>query len=1209
MIGRPSKARHVLQSFKSQNIAKLMNKHLPKHAFLKELMKRSFIQLIIMAICTGVSLAYPTEAQNVLRKKLNVSIINQPFEKALSMLEKEAKVKFAYRSAMVTTSQNVNITATNETLESILHNVLTPHQITYEMSGNHVVLKKSTKDIATVNTGKSVVERTLTGTITDDKGEVLPGVSIVVKGSQRGTISDHNGAYSLSLPDGVVQLVYSFVGYVNQEVTVQNQTTLDITMVVENKALEEVIVVGYGTQKKRDVSTAIASVSSKELKDKPMANFASAMSGKMAGVQIANTNTAPGGGTNIKIRGVGSINASNNPLIVLDGFPLKDGFSKDENPLNSINVSDIESIEVLKDASSSAIYGTQAANGVILITTKKGKSGKPNLSVNFSRGIDRMINKVDVLYGDDFLQYLDDARANAYIVEDPNFGTNNPEIQPWRWTDSPQTRIDNWKKYSSNAPGMAAPGNLFYRWITVSDTIYKMPYNTDWQDVITRTGKVTDLQLSASGGTDNLSYMVSGGYFDQTGIVMNSDYKRFSFRTNIELRLNERIKAGLLLAPTLENSNVLPNLEGSSTSNPIYNAITMPPIWNPTNENGDPVFYGNTLLDPWDWNFAFYVNPLHLFQKTDERRNFKNRSTLFTEINIVKGLKFRSEFHTEYRQRERQFFNPSSVPTTSQTFSRSQGVHETSNQLYWNSQNFLTYQVELNKHSISAVAGYSAEQTSYRSTYMNKYDYPTDLFPTLNQAITIQNALTDARTNRSGETMIGSFGRVMYNYAGKYYLTGSVRRDGSSKFGANRKWGVFPSVSAAWRISDEKFFSPLQRYINDLKIRGGWGIIGNSGISNYLALSTLTSASYVLGAGSTVSPSYVEGKVANPNLGWESTMDVGAGIDAELLNSRVTLTVDYFYRKTKDMLFSMPLPTLTGFGSYMANIGAMRNRGFEYGFTSRNFVGNFKWTTNLTLSYYRNRVLDIGKDKRPLLNNDGYTTEDRPIAGIWGGSFLGPYRDWQDVKTSPIVNANNTNWRFRSAPGTAKLADVNGDGIIDASDNTIIGSAIPDFVWGMNNSFEYKNFDLSVQINGTQGGDISMRQMEGIFGRGAGNANTTRDYYENYWRPDRPDAKYTAPSRKSYDGTNTSGTLLYKGTFINIQNVVLGYTFPQDILQKVKLSRLRVYTSIINALYITKFPGYNPEANFQGDSALSQGINRDSYPLSRSVSFGVNLTF
>lgn len=1186
-----------------------MNKKVLNQAFLYQLMKRSLIQLTLGVICTGISLAHTMKAQNVLDRAVKIQVSNQSFEKTLLAIEKKANVKFAYRSTLTKPDNSFTLESSGEPLSDLLDRFLNPLRIKYEISGEHIVLRKTNQGPETLEPIRVVAERTLTGTVTDEKAEALPGVSIIVKGSQRGTITDADGKYSISLPDGEVALVYSFVGYLSQELMITNQTRLDIILKVDTKMLEEVIVVGYGTQKKRDVSTAISSVSSRDLKDKPMSNFAAAMAGKMAGVKISNSNTAPGGGTSIRIRGVSSINASNNPLIVIDGFPLKDGFNKEENPLNGINVADIESIEVLKDASSSAIYGTQAANGVILITTKKGKKGKPTLSINASSGFDRMINKIDVLHGDDFLQYLDDARANAYIVEDPNFGTNSLDAPQWQWTDSPATRIENWKKYSSNAPGMAAPGNLFNRWITVIDTIYKMPYNTDWQDVITRTGKVTDVQLSATGGTDNVSYRISGGLFDQKGIVLNSDYNRISFRANIDLKLTNRIRAGMLLAPTLENTNVLPNIEGASNNNPFYNAVAMPPIWNPTDQNGEPVFYGNTLLDPWDWNFAFYVNPLHLFQKQDNRKNFKNLSTLYTEIDIIKGLKFRSEFHTEYRYRQRDYFNPSSVPTASATFSRSQGINETTNRLYWNSQNFLTYQGEFAKHSVSAVAGYSIEESRYRDSYLLKYDYPTDLIPTLNQAITIQNAQTDARTNQYSDAMIGSFGRVMYNYAGKYYLTASVRRDGSSKFGADKKWGVFPSVSTAWRISDEPFFKPLQRYISDLKIRGGWGIIGNAGISNYLALSTLTSSSYVLGAGSTVSPSYTEGKIANSALGWESTTDWGAGIDAELLNNRIMLTVDYFYRHTQNMLFSMPLPVITGFGSYYANIGSMRNRGFEYSVTTRNMVGALKWTTSANLSYYRNRVLDIGKDKRPLLSNDGYTTEGRPIAGIYGASYLGPYRDWEDVKTSPIVNANNPSWRFRSNPGTPKLADVNGDGIIDASDNTIIGSAIPDFVWGMTNSFEYKGIDLTVQVNGTQGGDISMRQMEGIYGRGTGQNNTTVDYFRNYWTPTNPGGKYTAPSRKSYDGTNLSGSLLYKGTFVNIQNVALGYTLPQQVVERLKLSRVRVYTSIINALFITKFPGYNPEANAAGDNALSQGINRDSYPMSRSISFGVNLSF
>lgn len=1180
------------------------------------IMKLTVMQLAILFATAASTYAVNVEAQELLSKKVSLEVIHTDLKSALAAIETNSGIKFVYGARSLPLKRKVTFSVANKTVAEALDELFSPDKVSYRVVRNKVVLtmgptfeNEATVVESALLASSELVDRTVKGRVTEESGGGLPGVSIILKGTQRGTVTDVDGNYQMEIPDEDATLIFSFVGYVSEELPVGTQTSLDITLKIDQKSLEEIVVVGYGTQKKRDVSTAISSVSAKELKDKPMANFASAMTGKMAGVRIVNSNSAPGGGTTIRIRGVSSINASNNPLIVIDGFPLKDGFDKNENPLNSINVADIESIEVLKDASSSAIYGTQAANGVIMITTKKGKKGKPSLNINASTGYDRMINKVDVLNREDFLKYIDDARANAYVLEDPNFGTNNPELPLWQWTDSNELRVDNWKKYSSNAPGMAAPGNLFNRWISVIDTVYKMPYNTDWQDVITRTGKVTDLQLSATGGSDNVSYMVSGGIFDQKGIVLNSDYKRFSFRANVDIKVTNRVRAGLMLAPSYENSNVLPIIDGSGTVNPFYNAITMPPIWNPTNDQGEPVFYGNTLLDPWDWNFAFFVNPLHLFRKEDKRRNFKNLSTVYGELDIIKGLKFRSEFHTEYRYRERDYFNPSSVPTTSATFSRSQGINEGNNRLYWNSQNFLTYQREFGKHSVSAVAGYSVEETRFRSTYMVKYDYPTDIFSSLNQAISVLNAQNDVRTNRSSEAMIGSFGRVMYNFAGKYYLTGSIRRDGASKFGTDKKWGVFPSMSAAWRISDEPFFEPLQRYISDLKIRGGWGVIGNAGISNYLALATLNSSAYVLGAGSAVAPAYSDGKIANSLLGWEETTDWSAGVDAELLGNRINLSIDYFYRHTQNMLFNMPLPVITGFGSYMANIGAMRNRGFEYSINSRNLVGEFKWTTNANLSYYRNRVLDIGKDKRPLINNDGYTTEGRPIAGIYGGVFQGPYRDWEDVKTSPIVNANNPNWRFRSSPGTPKLADVNGDGIIDASDNTVIGSAIPDFIWGMTNTFEYKGIDLSVQINGTQGGDVSMRQMEGVFGRGAGNMNTTYDYYNNYWTPTNTNAKYAAPNRKSYDGTNTSGTLLYKGTFVNIQNIALGYTLPVNVTERLNLSRVRLYTTILNAWYITKFPGYNPEANAQGDNQLSQGINRDSYPMSRSVSFGVNLSF
>jgi len=1172
---------------------------IPGRKYLR-IMKLTFI-LMLWGL---ISYASPTYSQNT---RLTFESKNSSIESVFKEIESRSEFKIAYNSSKLDVAKKVSVKADNETIDVVLAKVLESTEFQYRIMDRYIIISDSNGP-APIPSFSEQAGKTIKGKVVDSFGGTLPGVSVVVKGTTIGVITDNSGSYSISNVPSDAILQFTFVGMKSQEVATEGKSTINVTLADESIGIEEIVAVGYGVQKKRDVSTSISSVSSEDLKDQPVSNFAQAMSGKMAGVRVSNTNAAPGGGSNIVIRGVSSINASNSPLIVIDGFPMKDGFNKNENPLNSINPNDIESIEVLKDASSSAIYGTQAANGVVIITTKKGKSGKPTINVNVSLGMQNMINKVDVLNREEFLKYMDDARANAYIIEDPNFGTNNVSAPQWQWTDPDNLRIANWAKYSQHASAMAQPGSKHARWITVTPETKAMPYDTNWQDVITQTGKVTDVQLSASGGTDNVSYMISGGYFNQDGIVPTSGYNRVSFRANIDLKINEFVKVGLLLAPSLENLDVLSNTEGGNTANPFYNALAMPPIWNPRDDAGNPVYWGTTLDNPWDWNLSFFTNPLHQFMKQDNRRTAKNLATLYTEINILKDLKFRSEFHNEFRYWEQNFFLPNAVPTNAQPFSRSQGINQTSTRLYWNSQNFLTYTKKFDKHSLTAMAGFSAEEASYRSNYINKYDYPTDLITTLNQATTILNSQNDARSNRASETMIGSFARAMYNFAGKYYLTGSVRLDGSSKFGEDRKWGTFPSVSTAWRISDENFFAPVKKYVSDMKIRGGWGVIGNAGISNYMALSTLNSTSYVLGQGSTVSAGYVDGKVANPRLGWETTTDYSVGADLSILSSRITFTMDYFYRLTTDMLFNMPLPTITGFGSYMSNIGSMRNKGFEYSINSINFDKEFKWSTNLNLSYYRNRVLDIGKDKRPLIIDNCYTTEGKPMAGLYGMVNLGAYDNWEDVKTSPIFNASNPLWKNRSSPGMPKVADVNGDGILDASDNTIIGSAIPDFVWGMTNNFEYKGFDLTVQINGVQGGDINMLEYTGVFGRGAGTMNTTSEYYNNYWTPTRTDAKYPAPTRKNYEGTDLSGTLIYKGSYVNFQNIAFGYTLPRQLAKKASFSNARVYMNIQNALFLTKFPGFNPETNFKGDQTTSQGIDRGSYPLARTISFGINIT-
>lgn len=1052
----------------------------------------------------------------------------------------------------------------------------------------------------------------VSGTVTDESGAALPGTTIVVKGSTIGSVSDIDGNFNLSGLNGDETLVFTFVGMLPQEIAVAGKTVVNVQLKTDAIGIEEVVAIGYGTQKKRDVSSAISSVNSETYRDRPVSNFVQGISGQVAGVSISQTNGAPGGGSNIVIRGVGSVNASNAPLYVVDGQPLPDGFNKDESPINFINPDDIESIEILKDAASSAIYGTRAANGVVLITTKSGKKGKGSVNISIKSGIQNVLRRYDALNREDYLQYYEDSRANAYLVEDPNLGSDDPNAILWSRSDDNATRIANWSKYSQHAAAMKDPASKHYRWITVSDTTYAMPYDTDWQSELFGTGKVNDVQLSFSGGNDDVTYYVSGGMYTNEGMIENTGYDRFGFRSNIEKKVNNWLKIGLNLAPTLEKTSVLYQSNSSNGNiNPLLVATQLAPIFPTHNPDGSFFVTGMELDSPWDWNVAFLANPLTYADVTDDRKTARITSNLYTDINLMKGLLWKTSFHYDYRMRERNFYLPSYIPTSNETTQPNRGTYDNSSRQYWDLQSYVTYVRDFGKHSVSAMAGMSMEETAYKSAYIDKWDFPQDIINTLNQGATVKNQQTDARTNASSESMIGTFARASYNYAGKYYLTASVRRDGSSKFGSENKWAVFPSFSSAWRISDESFFSPLSSVISDMKIRAGWGKIGNSGIANYLALATLGTSSYVFGSGSTTTSAYFENKIPNDFLGWETTKDLSIGTDISFYDARINFSVDYFDRVTEDMLFNLPLPSISGFDDVMLNLGSMKNQGFEYLLNTRNLVGAFTWSTTATLSYYRNLVTDIGADKRPIIDNSGYSTEGRPLAGLWGTYSLGAFRDWADVKSSPIFNANQSTWKNRSQPGDPKIADVNGDGILDASDKTILGNAIPDFIWGLTNTFTYKGFDFAFKFTGRQGGEKLMTGSYGVMMfRAQGRSNTTYDYFNNYWTEDRPDAKYPAPNRKSYEASDVSGGLLFDASYVLLENISLGYTIPSVLSRKASISRARVYFNIDNAYLWAPYPGYNPMGNYQGDSALSQGVDvAGDYPLPRTFSIGVNLDF
>lgn len=582
----------------------------------------------------------------------------------------------------------------------------------------------------------------ITGTITDiTTGEPIIGANIVVKGTTIGVMSDADGKFSIEVPAPDAEIVISYIGYISETLVLKGQNN-NIKLAPDITKLDEIVVVGYGTTKKRDISTSIASISSDKLSDRVVTGFNQAIAGKLPGVRVSSTNAAPGGGQSIIIRGIGSINASAAPLYVVDGMPLPDTYNKNEDPINFINTNDIESIEVLKDASATAIYGARASNGVILVTTKRGKKGKPTVNLTASRGVESMMKKMELLSRDEFNQYLEDSRSQAYILEDPYLWDDNR--RSWSWNDPYDVRIANWTARNASTNIVGDPKRQ--RWITVIDEVKNNPNYVDWQDEITRPGVIQEYQLSANGGNESVTYMVSGGYYDQEGLVKSSGYKRFTARANVDLKINKNLKFGINLAPSFETFDRLDRQEGGEGSNSIFwAAITLPPIYTPYDQNGKISYFGTNVTSPYDYNFDSWVNPYSSFQISDISRKMKNITSIYGELTILKGLTFRSEFHSEYSNRIWEYFMPSVVHDRALPYSRSQGSGDRSTRTTWNTQNLLTYTNTFNKHSITSVIGYQSEKIVNRGMFITKYNYMVDELSTLNFSSTLDDLIDGAK--------------------------------------------------------------------------------------------------------------------------------------------------------------------------------------------------------------------------------------------------------------------------------------------------------------------------------------------------------------------------------------------------------------------------------------------------------------------------------
>ncbi len=1009
-------------------------------------------------------------------------------------------------------------------------------------------------------------ERVVSGKISGDDGEALPGANVVVKGTAVGATTDVNGEYRLQLTADAQTLVISYIGYQSKEVSIGNQTRIDVALSPDLETLDEVVVVGYGVQRKSDLTGAITSVKGTELAQLPMQRVDQALQGRAAGVMVLNTSGQPGGQTTIRIRGMNSISGGNQPLIVVDGLQGVD--------INSLNPNDIESIEILKDASATAIYGSQGANGVILITTRQGKKGKPVVNYTFNQSYQKLAKKLDVMNAAGFVSAINDFRATqdqGGIIPTPIFDAS--EVAHWNSNEG-----------------------------------------TDWQEEIYRTAPMTSHQLSLSGATDNVNYMVSGGFLDQEGILINSEFQRFSLRTNVNVKVNDHVNFGLNWAGIKEKGNTPPFGEGVGNIDPTGQVVSLAPRFSPT----IPVYdeFGNYSRHPNNFGEPALWNPVASGREAFvENNSMINNLNAFLEFKIIDGLSLRFTGGAITRNTNNfRYLNRNTRPGFQQNGS---GYATEGSFVRYQNSNILTYTKQFNQRHNLTVTGVAEQQVQIsKGSSITGNNFLVDQSGIFDLGGAQSLIATSYQTKRA----INSFlGRVNYSFADKYLFTASYRADGSSVFGANNKWGYFPSASVAWRVSEENFIKDLGSIFTELKVRASWGVTGNQAIAPYASLAQVASGPdfrYPYYGLATTNIGFDITRAANANLKWETTAQTDIGLDFALLNGRLTGSFDYYVKTTDDLLLSRQLPTYTGFRSIVDNVGSTENKGIEIHLGGDPFVGDFKWNTAFNISFNRTDVTRLANDGRLFFRTTsgaGFGITD--MMYLREGEPFGQMLGWITEGTWSTDEADQAAV-YGQLPGDIKYRDLNDDGRINNTDLTTIGNAMPDFIYGWNNSFSYKNFEFIVLIQGVQGNDLFNigRVRQERPGEGMGTALLNR------WTPDNQDTDVPAFIKQSDRAAAALTNMVNVGdsrvsrwvedaSYLRVKNVTLAYNLPRALIERVGLSRVRVYGTGTNLFTITNYSGYDPEVSSFNNNDAMMGIDFASYPTSRTVTFGLDLTF
>lgn len=987
-----------------------------------------------------------------------------------------------------------------------------------------------------------LVNSKLSGRVIDAKTkEPLPGALVQIEGVTNQTQTDAEGRFTLVTGQSFPYNLYvSYIGYEKLKIIAEGSPiTIELKEAINE--LGSIVVVGYGTQKRSDLTGAISSVSRTAL-EQPVSSIDQVLKGAAAGVQVTQTSGQPGGGVSIRIRGGASIQGGNEPLYVVDGFPLYNSSISTgalsgtaTNPLASINPGDIESVDILKDASATAIYGSRGANGVVIITTKKGKADRSNVAYEANFGTQQVQKKIGVLGAKDFAIL----RNEVLLGSNPAGGAN---------------------QYLSQAQ------------------INQLGEGTNWQDAAFTKAPLQNHQLSISGGSQKVQYLVSGNYLNQDGIIRNTDFSRLGFRANVDANPGDKFKVSASLTVSKSDANIAP-------SGIISSLLIMPPTATIYEPNGS-----YTLRNPFENIFA---NPIATINETINKSTINRLlGTAFGEYSFIENLKLKVLLGADVNNQKEKYY----IPTTIYEGVSVGGSAElgAANYYSWLNENTLSYNKSFGKHNLDGIIGFTQQEATNENLRAGAQNFVTDDL-TYNS---LQSGSTLVRPNSSNYSWVlhSYLARINYNYNNLYYFTSSIRRDGSSRFGRNNKWGNFPSVAASWRISNEGFFQPLLNKINDLKVRASFGTTGNLEIGQYQSLSTLYTLNYLVGGNALTG--FASNRIPNENLGWETTYQYDAGLDIELFNSRLHVSLDGYYKKTTDLLLNVEIPWTTGYASSLQNYGSVENKGFELGIRTKNLTNGFKWDTDLNFSINRNKVLTIGNGASSYISGNYIIQVGKPLGTFYGTATDGILQTGEETAKGRFTGSASPQ------AGDRLYKDISGDNTFTtAADRDIIGNAQPDFIFGLTNNFSWRGFDLSVFIQGSYGNQIinSNRQSLEMF-TGQQNASTTA---LQRWTATNPST--TIPRAKLDPAPIFSDRFVEDGSFLRLKHISLGYTIPKNITAKLNISSVNIFLSGQNLLTWTKYTGFDPEVT--SGSNISPGTDSGIYPIARTFNAGLRVSF